>query len=358
MKGPEELKALQDEIKAAKGDADKLKNLPEPPNIREQMTLAYHFGTNILTKDMIEAAGSKDAHDKLLANKAVSANAIEERLQFMAKQGEQRKAAAATGTPDGKKQMEGADAQGQKGWDAVGFVPGGEKKDEKKGEGTGPAGGGRAVEGQWSSRENRNKVEEGEGKAKTPAADPDRKAGDVAGEGTGLSGREMEMQGLSGAEDPVKWSEGARMWIINEKDEWVKTMRSLSLPLAAGPSGTTNVLMNTNAMLGAVSPVEMRVAAMGYLIPIHAHSFVEISAAAAPYGVPHNPGKQMYHSIPPFDEAQLRDACGRSGSSKKLFPDETDQAAGSSTTGAPASGAASHTGAPAPGASSQTEHGH
>jgi hypothetical protein len=60
------------------------------------------------------------------------------------------------------------------------------------------------------------------------------------------------------------------------------------------------------------------------LLPIHAHSLVEILTAAAAHGVPFSPGLKMYRDIKPITEDELRSSCGRSGGQdgKNLFPDE------------------------------------
>ena len=65
-------------------------------------------------------------------------------------------------------------------------------------------------------------------------------------------------------------------------------------------------------------------ACIGYLLPIHAHSLVEILTAAAAHGVPFSAGPQMYRRIAPLSEDELR-SCGRPGKgNKNLFPDEND----------------------------------
>jgi hypothetical protein len=122
----------------------------------------------------------------------------------------------------------------------------------------------------------------------------------------------------------LAWSEGAKMWAINEKDEWVRAMRELSLPLGAGPSGTTNMLMNVCSILGG-DPTGTRLACIGYLLPIHAHSLVEVLAAAASHGVGFTAGQQMYRNIAPFPEDVLRSRCGiqpANAEGRPRFPDE------------------------------------
>lgn len=309
--GKQQLDALKAQIEAAKGDVEKLKALPEPPNVREQMTLVYNFATQILIKDIFNTP--KDQLHKLVADGKLNGDAVDKRVAFMEQQAALRK-----GRPEQRPDR----ADGAKAWDLVGGVPDG---------GATPGGDASAaktpdaVKGQWSARDKRNPIEKSQGMPETPTtSDASRTGAALKAEGAGLSGREAAIQGMSSDSDPVKWSEGAKVWVINEKDKWVQAIRQLSLPLAAGPSGTTNVLMNANAMLGGVSPVEARLACIGYLLPIHAHSLVEICAAAAAHGVPFTAGKQIYHELPPLSADELRN-CGRPGAAgKNLFPDEPD----------------------------------
>jgi len=98
----------------------------------------------------------------------------------------------------------------------------------------------------------------------------------------------------------VLWEEGARKWLINEDNVWVAKMRELSLPLKAGPSGTTDRIMQTRELLGVSDAVSCRAACLAYLLPINAHSMVEIMEAAKPFGADFTPGPAMYHSLEPF----------------------------------------------------------
>ncbi len=134
----------------------------------------------------------------------------------------------------------------------------------------------------------------------------------------------MELQ-ASDKEALVKWSEGTKRLMINELDPWVQAMRAMSLPLAGGPSGTTNALMNTNSLLQGVGASEARLACIGYLLPIHAHTLVEIMTSAATHGASFSAGQQMYRYIAPYSEEQLRETCGlqpAKADGKKRFPDE------------------------------------
>ena len=107
-------------------------------------------------------------------------------------------------------------------------------------------------------------------------------------------------------------------------DPWVQAMRSMSLPLAGGPSGTTNLLMNVNDVLKGVGAEEARLACIGYLLPIHAHSLVEVMTSAATHGAGYTAGQGMYRNIRPYGEETLRADCGLTPlkDGKKRFPDE------------------------------------
>jgi hypothetical protein len=148
----------------------------------------------------------------------------------------------------------------------------------------------------------------------------------VAQTGASLSPRELAVQqGGDPSWDQntqkVKWEEGTKKWIMNERDMWVQWQRQLGLPLGAGPSGTTNQLMQAAKALRCEA-YAARAACIAYLLPAHHHTLVEILAAAQPFGCTYTPGQKMYRKINPFGEDELRN-CGKPGpDGKKLFPDE------------------------------------
>lgn len=165
----------------------------------------------------------------------------------------------------------------------------------------------------------------GQGQTRVRSGEDARTELTVAESGVTLDPAEAQLQeqaAVSRGEtwDPttgaLSWQEGARVWMLNEANAWVERMRSLSLPLAAGPSGTTNMLMNTAQVLGGVSPVDARLACMGYLLPANHHSLVEVMVAAASFGAPYVEGQQMYRHIAPYNDTQLRTFGGG------RFPDE------------------------------------
>ena len=93
---------------------------------------------------------------------------------------------------------------------------------------------------------------------------------------------------------------------MNEYNKWVFQMRQLSIPLAAGPSGTTNKLMNLGNLLG-MAPIQTRLACMGYLLPARHHSLVEVMEAAEAQGCGNFiPGRQMYTDIKPWTSTDLK----------------------------------------------------
>ncbi|MFK7927704.1 MAG: hypothetical protein AB8H79_05930 [Myxococcota bacterium] len=139
-------------------------------------------------------------------------------------------------------------------------------------------------------------------------------------EKVGLLEDEADFQGLTKDDSQINggwetkrvlWEEGARKWLINEENDWVASIRELSLPLKAGPSGTTDRLMQTRELLGVSTATDCRAACLAYLLPINAHSMVEIMEAANRFGAPYTAGPEMYHSVDPF------------GSLKAYAPDDT-----------------------------------
>lgn len=181
-----------------------------------------------------------------------------------------------------------------------------------------------AAAGQSQTRVHRASTE------RTPAGDADRAATHRTAEsaqtaGVSLDPAEARLQAQGDSTfDPstsrLRWEEGARVWILNEADQWVRWARQMSLPLAAGPSGSTNMLMSANDALNAASAVQARLACIGYLLPANHHSLVEVMAAAAPFGAAWTPGPDMYKDIEPYNAATLR------GFGGGRFPGETDPA--------------------------------
>lgn len=139
-----------------------------------------------------------------------------------------------------------------------------------------------------------------------------------------LSDLEMEHQQVHGKHsggyaERLKFTEGARVFLVNENSAWVQKMRALSLPLKAGPSGHTKIFFEANKFLGTnLPPNDVRLAAIGHLLPINAHSLIEIMEIAKDYGCPYDEGVSIYKQVLPFDLPQLRLIGGGS------FPGETE----------------------------------
>jgi hypothetical protein len=168
-----------------------------------------------------------------------------------------------------------------------------------------------AIAGQWHARtKNPNPVN---------GAVSDRT---IEQTGIEMSDREVALHqakqpGWNKETDPVKWEEGTRLFIMNERDKWVQRGRELSLPLGAGPSGTTNMIMHATKMLGA-NEHDARMACIAYMLPAHHHTLVEILEAAEPHGCSFTKGQRMYRDLHPMSENELK-ACGKDGK----FPDES-----------------------------------
>ncbi|OLF17669.1 hypothetical protein [Actinophytocola xanthii] len=125
----------------------------------------------------------------------------------------------------------------------------------------------------------------------------------------------------------LKWEAGSKDWRIRKggefatdergrrAKEWARQMQALGIPLAAGPSGTTNAMMNV-AVVFRADLHDARLACIGFLPGYRRHSLVEILAAAEPFGPTYDKSRRMYRNIKPLDEAELRSY----GDGK--FPDE------------------------------------
>ena len=120
-----------------------------------------------------------------------------------------------------------------------------------------------------------------------------------------LSDREIEHMRLKKSDlqsQKLTWGEGRRVWLINEATDFVQDLREASVPLGGGVSGTTGRIMSGASALGVGDTVGVRAAAIGYLIPIRAHTLWEIVQAAAAYGLAAPASDfSFYMSIEPFN---------------------------------------------------------
>ena len=100
----------------------------------------------------------------------------------------------------------------------------------------------------------------------------------------------------------LTWTSGKKVWLINEAQGFVQSLRDVSVPLGGGVSGTTGRIMDGAQALGVNDPLGVRAAAIGYLIPIEAHTLWEVVMAAAAYGT-QAPASDFsfYMSIQPFN---------------------------------------------------------
>jgi len=148
----------------------------------------------------------------------------------------------------------------------------------------------------------------------------ERTIGSLDGTNAELSDREKAIQqaaigpleeGESLGAENLQWAEGADKWMADETSKFVELLQSTQVPFGAGPSGTTARLMSTAQQLGYGDAVNMRLACMGYLLPIRAHSLVEIMVSAAAYGAPApQAGLMMYTEIAPYDAGTLKGFSG------------------------------------------------
>jgi hypothetical protein len=310
---PEDVKQIlstKEELEKGEEGVKKLSDVKEG-NLREQMTIVANFG-NLMNGDLLASKPEDIAKVQDWIKQAGLAEAeIDKRMERAKKAGGAGGAAAAPWPeqPAGQVPKGGSGAQG----DAQA-----------------------ALAGQSDARVAKNPAKNPDGSANPRRADRSKEGapddptrtnntpGQMAAGGMPLSDREMKNQGNPGMQDQLKWSEGVKTWMVDKDNKWVQAQQQLGIPLGAGPSGTTNMLMNTSQMLGGAGAEAVRMACIGYLLPINAHSLVEILTAAAAHGVPFTSGTKMYHDIKPMSEDELRSSCGRAGGKdgKNLFPDE------------------------------------
>ena len=257
-------------------DEEAIMGVLDGGNLRERMTLSHHFVEKVLGADMVSQ--TKDA-------------TLQSRLDEIMK--------------EAKLNRDVIDAQ---------------REDKSGGGDAGDMSGGSMVwhepeNGDYRQHRDRGTRTVGQGDSTTDRTVADVGREDPRGRSSPLSEREKEYTGKSAEDDVLTWSEGAKRLIMNECDEWVKENRMIGLPLRAGVSGHTTGFMRTAEYFG-VSAANMRLACIGYLLPIRAHTLVEVLLAAAGYGIPYTNGHMMYRDVAPVGEAALR-SCGGG-----KFPDE------------------------------------
>jgi hypothetical protein len=154
------------------------------------------------------------------------------------------------------------------------------------------------------------------------AQESQRTVGELDHDAIGLSDREKEfMYGNTAVPDAtlVKWKEGGTYWNVNNDNKWVKKYQEkLLMPVVAGPSGTALRMFQAWEYLNKpASNVDFRLALLGWMLTGNDHSFHEIMATSADYGLPYTPGLDAYRRVAPYDEAALRAIAAPEG-----FPDE------------------------------------
>jgi hypothetical protein len=118
--------------------------------------------------------------------------------------------------------------------------------------------------------------------------------------------------------------EGGSFWKVNENSKWFKDIRNnLGMPVTAGPSGTTDRLMDVFKYLKVPVPAEdFRLALLGWMMTANDHSFHEIMTIAKKKipGLPYTAGPMSYRYISPLTISELRaNVC-----KDKMFPDEIE----------------------------------
>ncbi len=103
-------------------------------------------------------------------------------------------------------------------------------------------------------------------------------------------GRFSELElGLSGAsEGSVPWLDPRAVWGVDERHPWVQEARREACPLMTGLSGITSQYLMFDGVMSLHDKLSARLACIGYLLPIKAHSFHEIMAAAADEACPYD----------------------------------------------------------------------
>lgn len=101
---------------------------------------------------------------------------------------------------------------------------------------------------------------------------------------------------LWGGDTPT-FGVGEKQVDVNAKHDWVKEKRAQGLPVKSGPSTHTLEIFEVARLLGLEARLpadDLRMAATGYLLPIGAHSLVEIEHVAAMFGCELARGPEAY----------------------------------------------------------------
>lgn len=140
---------------------------------------------------------------------------------------------------------------------------------------------------------------------------------------------ERETTALGTRDGHKKWEQGGYIWDYNMETSFQKEGHALSVPIVAGPSGTSNAIMNM-AKTHGVDMYNIRLALLGYLIPARQHSFHEIMLACSEFGLKYFADTDLrYQYIDPLKIEELREHVVKKTKCKK-FPHEVGKSLKSS----------------------------
>ncbi len=125
------------------------------------------------------------------------------------------------------------------------------------------------------------------------------------------------------SKEKLSWAEGGTFWKMNQDASWYKKVHDqMGMPVVAGPSGTTDRLLDVYKWLKVpVPPEDFRLALMGWMMTSNDHSFHEIMSMAATKGLSldYKAGPEAYRHIKPLTIIELRANVADHGN----FPDES-----------------------------------
>nr|MBA2321325.1 hypothetical protein [Deltaproteobacteria bacterium] len=118
----------------------------------------------------------------------------------------------------------------------------------------------------------------------TAAADPARAAAVASGDKSKKIEPTSNADQMVGHEtgltrEAMPYVEGIRANMVNPDHDWIKNAVDANMPLKAGISGTTHRFLGVGELLGCKDRPGMRLAMLGHLQAIEAHSFWEICNA-------------------------------------------------------------------------------
>jgi hypothetical protein len=122
-------------------------------------------------------------------------------------------------------------------------------------------------------------------------------------------------------EGKLSWESGQDLYHYPVTSQYQDIAEELLTPVSTGPSGTAYGIFQVAQKVGAgVDPELLRLAILGWMLPIGDHSFHEIMTACAAFdsNLTYDPAAlARYRSLPPLSELDLRAIAPNN-----LFPDE------------------------------------